>query len=237
MPSSLATERLEPASPAGVNTGRYLGARFALVVEDENLVRSLISSVLEGQGFIVSQAASVSAALREIDTREPDFALIDLNLGDGPSGADLAQVLRTKYPEIGVLILTKSPDLRAAKGTSQNIPGGCGFVRKESVGDVNYLLECIELVLADHSSELRQDRDPSRGFANLTGRQVELLRQVALGYTNLEISSRLGVSLKSVEQRLTLLIRTLNAGNTEGVNPRAELMRLYIEQAGLPARD
>ena len=237
MPPSAVADRPETTLTGELKEGRYLGARFALVVEDENLVRSLISSVLEGQGFTVAQAASVSAAMREIEKREPDFALIDLNLGEGPSGADLAQVLRAKHPEIGVLILTKSPDLRAAKGMSQNIPTGCGFVRKESVGDVNYLLECIELVLADQSSELRQDRDPSRGFANLTGRQVELLRQVALGYTNQEIATRLGVSLKSVEQRLTLLIRTLNAGDTEGVNPRAELMRIYIEQAGLPARD
>lgn len=214
-----------------------MAERKALIVEDEPLVASLISSALGQAGFEARQANSVPDALRALTRFDPDLVLLDINLGDGPSGIDLAHHLRREHPDVAVLILTKHPDSRTAVGREGAIPEGCGFLRKESVGDISYLLECIEMALTESTSGLRQDLDPNRPFADLTAKQVELLRLLALGYTNSEIAERLNVVPKTVEQRLTLVFKSLGIDQLTGINPRSEAIRIFVQTAGLPERD
>lgn len=214
-----------------------MAERKALVVEDEPLVASLIGNALQQAGFESQQANSVPAALFQLQDFDPDLVLLDINLGDGPSGIDLAHHLRRERPDVAVLILTKHPDARTAVGRSGEVPDGCGFLRKESVGDIDYLLECIELVMNESAARLRQDLDPMRPFANLTAKQVELLRYLALGYTNSQIAERLELVPKTIEQRLTLVFKVLGIDHLEGINPRSEAIRLFVQTAGIPERD
>ena len=211
-------------------------ARRALVVEDDGLMASLIATAIERANFSVSTAGSVAEALDLIPKFDPDVALIDISLGDGPTGIDLARTLRATRPEIGILILTKHPDSRTA-GLSDQIPEGVGFLRKETVGNLALLLESIEMVLSDNSTRVRQDKDPARPFAALSARQIEILRMVAQGLTNNEIASRLGNTNSAVEKRLALIFRNLGIEALDGVSPRAEAMRIFIAHAGLPERD
>lgn len=210
--------------------------RGALIVEDEPLVASLIASALDRANFESRQANSVAVALAELKRFDPDLVLLDINLGEGPSGIDLAHHLTRESPGIAILILTKSPDMRTSPASNGEIPQGCGFLRKESVGDTSYLLNCIERVLSDKRDLVRQDLDPARPFASLTDKQVELLRLLALGFTNQELADRLGVAQKTIEQRLTLLFRELGVDQLVGINPRAEAIRRFVQTAGLPSR-
>jgi len=210
--------------------------RRALVVEDEALMASLISSALEKADFKVVTSANVVEARKAIEKFDPDVALIDISLGDGPTGIDLAKIIRQTRPDIGVLILTRHPDSRTA-GAAENIPEGCGFLRKETVGDTQHLLRSIESVLSDSSSSVRQDLDPDRPLARLTTKQIELLRMVAQGLTNSQISLNLQISSSAVEQRLGLIFKNLDVADIDGVSPRAEAMRIFITHAGLPERD
>ena len=211
-------------------------ARRALVVEDDGLMASLIATAIEKANFLVSTASSVAEALDLIPKFDPDVALIDISLGDGPTGIDLARTLRSTRPDIGILILTKHPDSRTA-GLSDQIPEGCGFLRKETVGNISLLMESIEMVLSDNPARVRQDKDPARPFAELSARQIEILRMVAQGLTNNEIAARLGNSNSAVEKRLALIFRNLGIESLDGVSPRAEAMRIFIAHAGLPDRD
>ena len=218
------------------NWGMTVNSRRALVVEDDNLVASLIATALDRAGFIVEQAASFAKARRLVDSFDPDVVLIDISLGDGPTGIDLARLLAKSRPDIGGLILTRHPDARTA-GASEDIPEGYGFLRKETVGDTAHLVASIESVLNDRGMRVRHDRDPGRPFAQLTTKQIDLLRFVAQGLTNGEIASRLEVSNSAIEQRLSLIFKSLNIADIEGVSPRAEAMRIFILNAGLPERD
>jgi DNA-binding NarL/FixJ family response regulator len=210
--------------------------RKALVVEDEPLVASLILSALVKAGFESESANSVSTAISQLKSFDPDIVLLDINLGEGPNGIDLAHYMRREYRQTAVLFLTNYPDARSAVASQVELPEGCGYLRKESVGDVDYLFECIELVLSDNASSLRQDLDSNRPLAQLSIRQFELMRLLALGYTNQEIADRLGVVPKTVEQRLTLLFRALGVENEPGLNPRVETIRIYVQHVGLPER-
>lgn len=210
--------------------------RRALVVEDDGLVATLISTALERANFEVEKAASVSEARKAVEAFDPDVVLIDISLGDGPTGIDLAKLLHRTRPDIGGLILTRHPDARTA-GVAGEVPEGYGFLRKETVGDTQLLINTIYAVLNDRAPKVRQDRDPSRPLAALSARQIEILRLVAQGYTNNEIASRLAISNSAVEQRLGLIFKMLAVTEIEGVSPRAEAMRIFIANAGLPERD
>ena len=196
---------------------------------------TLIASALESANFEVAKASNVASARLEIEEFDPDVALIDISLGDGPNGIDLANMLRESRPDIGVLILTKHPDNRTA-GLRENLPAGCGFLRKESIGDLVLLIESIDMVLSDNSSAIRQDLDPDRPLAALTSKQIEVIRMVAQGYTNAEIAARVGVSNSAIEQRLASIFRALGVADLPGISPRSEAMRLFIQAVGLPAR-
>jgi len=68
---------------------------------------SLLSEVLVSQGFVVQTASNTLQARAAVDVFDPDAALLDISLGDGPSGLDLAHVLHRRYPHIALLFLTK----------------------------------------------------------------------------------------------------------------------------------
>ena len=118
---------------------------------------SLLSEVLTGQGFEVRTAPDVLLARRAVDAFDPDAALLDISLGDGPSGLDLAHVLHAQRPDIALLFLTKHADQRTAGLTDDDLPPGCGFLRKDRVRDTDSLLASLEAVLAEHPDRVRDD--------------------------------------------------------------------------------
>ena len=77
----------------------------------------------------------------------------------------------------------------------------------------------------------------SHKVGDLTRTQTEVLRMMAQGYTNLEIAARRETSVSAVEQLIKSIFRGLGIVNSPQINPRAEAMRCYIAEAGLPNRD
>lgn len=210
--------------------------RRLLVVEDEALMSSLLVDVVSAAGFSARSAEDVVTARDLVESFDPDVALIDINLGPGPSGLDLAHVLHVTNPGIALLILTKHPDPRTAGIQASDVPPGCGFLRKDLVDDSTYLLAAIESVLRDQPESVRHDLYPHRPLARLTASQVEVLRMVAQGLTNTAIAQHRRVSERAVEKMLQAIFTTLGISPTDPVNPRVEAVRMYIEAAGLPAR-
>jgi DNA-binding response OmpR family regulator len=78
-----------------------------LLVEDDRCLAHVLCRVLSRAGYEVEYAADVAAALGEWD-RPPDVALLDLHLPDG-NGVDLAEVLRARYPDLPMLLVTGCP--------------------------------------------------------------------------------------------------------------------------------
>lgn len=206
-----------------------------LIVEDEPLVASLLADVLVTHGFEVQATPDVLAARAAVRTFDPDAVLLDISLGDGPSGLDLAYVLGRERPDIAVIFLTKHPDPRTAGIASADLPEGCGFLRKDRVRDTEYLLESIEAVLADRPREVRHDMDPAKPLANLTSKQVDVLRLMAAGYTNERIAALRGTSVSTVERWTNEIFRALQI-DRRFVNQRVEAVRQFIAAAGLPER-
>lgn len=197
---------------------------------------ALLQQLLEAQGFEVRTAPDVLAARRSVEEFDPDAALLDIELGEGPTGLDLAHVLHEQHPEIALIFLTKHPDLRSAGVPMDRLPPQSGFLRKDMVSDSDYLLEAINAVLTDQPRAYRHDLGPARPLMELTAAQLEVLRLAAQGLTNGAIARKRGVSERAIERMLQLIFAQLDIQSGGDINPRVEAVRRYVEAAGLPAR-
>lgn len=211
--------------------------RRLLLVEDEAFVASLLAESLGHAGFDVRTAPDVLTARRLVEEFDPDVALLDIGLGPGPTGLDLAHLLDREHPDIALVFLTRHPDRRSAGLAAADVPERAGFLRKDMVGDPEALIDAIEAVLRDNPREHRHDRHEDRPLRELTARQLEVLRLAALGLTNAAIARERGTSERAVELLLQSALRALDVPNDPDLNRRVEGVRHYVAAVGLPERD
>jgi len=210
--------------------------RNLLIVEDEPMVAALLSESLANEDFEIRTAVSVKEAIAVTKTFDPDIAILDINLGRGLNGVDLAFILSKQQPGIAILLLTQHPDLRTAGFEKKDLPLGCGFMRKKEVNSRADILKAIDSLVAPNMKQVRQDVNPDRPLASLTPTQVEILRMVAQGFTNQEISRQRKTSSRAVESVLNAIFLNLGIDNSDGINQRVEAVRIFISAAGTPER-
>jgi len=209
--------------------------RRLLVVEDESLMAALLSQTLTNEGFAVTTCESAAEARAMIPSVDPDGALIDINLGVGPSGMHLGHILHQAHPHIGLVFLTKYSDPAAAGEGSWQFPPGSAFLSKEHITDTQTLVDVLDRVLGD--GENTTVSPPAGPLHKLTRVQREILRLTALGLTNAAIARHRGTNERTVEQRLQSVYQTLEIPINGELNPRVEAVRQYILAAGVPATE
>lgn len=200
------------------------------------MVAALLRDVLSSEGFEIRVAHSVSEAIKSARDFDPDIAILDINLGFGSTGVDLAFILNEQYPGVAILLLTQHPDLRTAGFDESDLPVGCGFMRKDAVVSTQSIMKAIDELISSKPNAVRGDIDPERPLGELTQTQVEVLRMVAQGYTNQEIANRRNTSIRAVEHVLNAIFLTLGIDSQGGINQRVEAVRRFIGVAGTPQR-
>ena len=87
-----------------------------LVVEDEELVRAIVTEGLTEEGYAVIEASSAEDALATTSPEEPPVVVVtDVNLGQGMDGLALAEEVHRRWPEAGVVIMTGNPSYVGAR--------------------------------------------------------------------------------------------------------------------------
>lgn len=210
--------------------------RKLLVVEDEPLMASLLAQTLKAANFQVETAPNAADARKVIDRFDPDIVLLDISLGDGPSGVHLAHVIHETRPDIAILILTKHQDAKSATAEGLDLPPKVGFLRKHLVSDLQYLLNAIEKVLTDRPQEVRQDTPHENPLSKLGPQASKVLALMAQGYNNTEIALRMELSVKSVERWIETIYKELGIESKGAINPRVEAARIYYMIAGISQR-
>jgi DNA-binding NarL/FixJ family response regulator len=210
--------------------------RRVLIVEDDVFLASLMSSALSAEGMDTVAASSAAEAKREVRRFDPDVVIADIDLGDGPNGIDLVKVLQVTHPHIVLILLTRHPDSTSAGYSPEELPDGVAYLRKSLINDTAALLLAIDDAAKGFGNLHRQDRASTHILSQLTKTQRDILHQMALGLTNQEIATRRGVSLSSVEQRITVIFKLLGIEAGGSRVPRVEAIRQYIRVAGLPER-
>ena len=208
-------------------------SRKVLVVEDESLLRELIGAALKAEGFEVELAANAATAREIAASREIDAAVLDIDLGRGPNGFDLAQVIRQSSPTTALVFLTGLPDPRfagrALRGRNQDV----AYLRKSALADISTLVSALEAALrGEVTASHRHDLDPARPLRRLTQNQISVLSLVSEGKSNAQIAETRGVSVKAVEDtiRRACLALGVDAGRT--ANTRVAAVREFIATTG-----
>jgi DNA-binding NarL/FixJ family response regulator len=207
-------------------------ARRVLVVEDEPLMSSLLADVLTEYGFAVRTAPNVAKAREEIDEFDPDLLLLDVSLGDGPTGLHLAHAMRLSRPDIAILVFTSQTDIASPDGLA--LPRGVGFLSKHLVNDEAYLIEAMEGVFREQAELVPEQHEGEDVFAFLGVNGSRTLRLLAEGYDNEEIARRCGVSRKTVERWIEHVYRDLGIDTKGLLNPRVAAARRFFFAVGVP---
>ena len=195
---------------------------------------SLLADVISGHGFTVRTAEDVARARREIDAFDPDMLLLDVSLGEGPTGIHLAHAMRLSRPDIAILVFTRHADIASATTDGLALPSGVGFLRKHLVSDQAYLIDAMEKVLREQNDLVAEDKKTEDVFALLGSNGSRALRLLAEGYDNEEIARRCDVSRKTVERWIEQIYRDLGIDTKGKWNPRVAAARRFFFAVGVP---
>ena len=209
-----------------------------LVADDHTVVREGIRHVLDGEpGFlIVAEAATAADAVRLAESEKPDVVLLDITM-PGESGLQAAARIRKLVPETRILILSMHDNPEYVLESVR--AGAHGYLLKDSAAtELRQAIRAVRQGEEYFSAPIAHRlRAAVRGQAGelpgpldvLTGREREVLVGIALGRTNKEIASELGISHRTVETHRESLMRKL------GIKTVAGLTKLALE-TGLVSR-
>ena len=207
------------------------------MVEDQPLYRQLLATTLDGHPGIVvtATAGSCAEARTQLDPRELDVVLLDVQLGDG-NGIDLGLALRETAPDLGVLMLSATDSLDVLLELPRSASRGWSYLSKTSSLSLPALVRAIEVTAEGRTvldPELVAQRRPRRGssLARLSPRQFEVLRLLAEGLSNAGIASRLGLAPRSVDNHINAVYAELGLASGGVTNPRVAAALRFLEES------
>lgn len=207
--------------------------RSVLVVEDEPLIRNLVATQLRADGFEVHTAENAVEARKKADAIDPDVALLDIELGNGPTGFDLAAILRKQDPGIAIVFLTHLPEPRLIGLDNRIVPKNAAYLVKDKISDPEILSEAIEAALRERVGEhLRDDRKAISKFSSISRSQIQVLQLMAAGYSNQQIAENRGTTIRAVENLIKRAFEAAGIDTEEGVHLRVSASREYLKAIG-----
>ena len=204
-----------------------------VLADDHQVVRRGLHLLLDSEGGfeVVAEAGDVESARRYVRGHRPTVLVLDLNMPGGSSLGAIPQ-LRAESPETQIVVLTMQDEpsfAREALGA-----GALGYVLKEAADS-----ELVEAVRRAAAGEIylnprlgaRIAAEPPPGPPDdLTEREVDVLRRIALGYTNAEIASQLYLSVRTVETHRQHIQQKLRLAT------RAQLVRYALSRGLLETK-
>jgi len=206
-----------------------------LIVDDHTILRTGIKLILNPYEDleIVGETGSGNAALKMAAELKPRIVLLDLSLEDG-SGLELLPLFKKIDPSLKVLVLTMHDDESYVHKVLQK--GGDGYLLKNAAD-----LELVTAIRAVNRDQLyldpsltktvlkniygdNEDRGNIKNDEILSKREKEILKLVALGYTNKQIAAKLLLSVKTVESHKASIKEKLNA------RYRSDMVKYAVEK-------
>ncbi len=201
-----------------------------IVVDDDKFVRTAIDSTLSNSGFeIAGSVSTVNEAISINRVTPADVALLDLDLGIGPTGFDLAHALRKSTPQIGIVFLTSYQDPRFASIRGISAPKGSRYLVKSEIENV---AQIISTILQTKHRPFNENVNHINKFEKLTDMQIEIWREAAQGISSSEIATRRNISEKAVEATLARIYIFLDIKRDKSNNPRILLANAFKKFSG-----
>jgi DNA-binding NarL/FixJ family response regulator len=205
-----------------------------LIAEDHQTVREGIKLLINGQPDmeVIGEAGNGEEAIRLAEELSPDLLLMDVSM-PLMNGLKATKELRKLQPNLRILTLTRHTDdgyLRQLIGAGAN-----GYVLKQSApeqlitairsiakGEAYLDPSLTQKVFGGYSSRLPSLRGEKHG--DLSPREEEVLKMIAVGYSNKEVALRLDLSVKTIEAHKA------NAMQKLGFRSRIDVVRYAVLQ-------
>jgi DNA-binding NarL/FixJ family response regulator len=190
-----------------------------VLADDAILFREALASALVAAGFdVVGQAGDGSVALELVRSFEPDVAVLDVRMPPTRTteGLDAAAAIRATHPSVGLLILSQDVETRHVLRLLRDSPRGIGYLLKDRVANLAEFLDAIERVARGGSvvdpevvaTLLGRGRAPGP-LDELTPREQDVLALMAEGRSNAAIGERLGLTERTVEGNVRVVLSKL----------------------------
>jgi two-component system, NarL family, response regulator NreC len=217
------------AATSQIRAARADRAKTTVVIADDHtVVRQGLRLLIDADDSlqVIAEAGTLDDAERLTRAHRPSVLVLDLNM-HGESGLAAIPRLRRDCPDTAIVVLTMQDDPGFAREALQN--GALGFVLKEAADEE--LLEAIRLAATGQNylnprlgARLATAPDQPAGPPDdLTERELEVLRLIALGHTNTEIAKQLFLSTRTVETHRAHIQQKIRR------TTRAELVRYALE--------
>lgn len=196
-----------------------------LVVDDQSFTAATMQAALAGRGLECRAVSSAREAVTLLAEWEPAVAVLDLDLGAGPTGIDLAHALRRDLPRLGIVMLTTYRDPRLVVAGLPALPVGALYRCKQDLTDIGLLVDAIRLLERSPLERRPSERAVSGPTAALTDTQIEVLLAVGDGITTAQIAAQRGVSVSAIEQTITRICQGLGIAKDPALNQRVQLVQ------------
>jgi two-component system response regulator NreC len=197
-----------------------------VLADDHEVVRSGLRLVLEAESDleVVAEASELESARRYVRGHRPAVLVLDLNMPGG-SSLEAIPAIREESPETQIVVLTMQQEPAFARQALSN--GALGYVLKEAAGEE--LVQAVRRAAAGESYlnpklGARLAAQPSVREDDLSEREIEVLRLIALGHTNAEIAAQLYLSVRTVETHRAHIQQKLS------LSTRAELVGYALDR-------
>jgi DNA-binding NarL/FixJ family response regulator len=210
--------------PEEAHVAKQLEDLRVLLVDDHDLFRTGLKNLLEEQGIqVVGEAPNGQTAIRLVSELAPDVVIMDLNM-PGISGVETTRQLTAFAPLTRVVVLTISAE--DGDVTSAVMAGACGYLLKDS--SIQQLVAGIRAAAAGESlispqiaakvlQRLRAQSSSTEAAdvirAELSDREIEVLKLIANGKDNAEIARDLFISPKTVKNHISNILMKLQIDN------------------------
>jgi DNA-binding NarL/FixJ family response regulator len=158
--------------------------------------------------------------------------MLDFDLGPGPTGIDVAHALRSRQPNIGILILSTFRDPRLLSTKLPPLPNGSLYLCKQDIDDVRKIVDQLLMVNEKRFGQVVRKIFPKREGTSLTEMQMDILSLVAKGLTTAEIARQRNVGEKAIENTISRISIQLGIVKDSTHNQRVQLTRAYMRLAG-----
>ena len=207
-----------------------------LLIDDHAVLRAGLANLLalERDLVVVGEADNGEAGVKLVQRCQPDVAIIDVSM-TGMDGVETSKRIRRLAPDVRILMLTSSES--AADAARSIEAGASAYLTKRVAHD-----EIVSVIRKVHAGQksirigVRPAASPPRPEL-LSLRELEVLRLMRLGTTNLEIGRKLGIAERTVKSHVTAILVKLNASDRAGAVARGfDLGLLKIDpEAASPA--
>lgn len=208
-----------------------------VIAEDSGLLRQALTGLLAEHGVdVLAAVGDGENLLRALATHDVDACVVDVRMPPGftDEGVRAALVIRQRWPDVGVLLLSQYVEESYAAELFAGGARGLGYLLKDKVTDAADFLDALRRVAAggtaldpDVVAQLLVRTRHRSPIERLSPRERDVLDQMAQGRSNLGIATALSITTGAVEKHVTSIFTKLDLDPADG-HRRVQAVLTYL---------